>query len=100
MLTQTGQEIMSVELHVGSRNIFADAGFAEVSHPTLRRVVMRIDVLGGGRPVGADVHASAAGDGGDELERAQRAVVGEDRLAAAEKHRHDHEPKLVDHALA
>ena len=31
------------ELHVGSRSIFADAGFTEVSHPTLRRVVMRID---------------------------------------------------------
>jgi len=43
MITQSGQEIMSVELHVGSRSIFADAGFSEVSHPTLRRVVMRID---------------------------------------------------------
>ena len=31
------------ELNVGSRGIFADAGFTEVSHPTLRRVVMRID---------------------------------------------------------
>jgi hypothetical protein len=28
---------------VGSRSIFADAGFTEVSHSTLRRVVMRID---------------------------------------------------------
>jgi hypothetical protein len=35
---------MLVELQVGSRTIFVDAGFAEVSHPTLRRVVMRIDV--------------------------------------------------------
>jgi len=43
MITQSGQEIMSVELHVGSRSIFADAGFSEVSHPTLRRVAMRID---------------------------------------------------------
>jgi GNAT superfamily N-acetyltransferase len=43
MITQSGQEIMSVELHVGSRSIFAAAGFTEVSHPTLRRVVMRID---------------------------------------------------------
>jgi GNAT superfamily N-acetyltransferase len=43
MITQPGQEIMSVELHVGSRSIFATAGFKEVSHPTLRRVVMRID---------------------------------------------------------
>jgi hypothetical protein len=31
------------ELHVGSRSIFAAAGFAELSRPTLRQVVMRID---------------------------------------------------------
>ncbi len=31
------------ELHVGSRSAFADAGFTEVSHPSPRRVVMRID---------------------------------------------------------
>ena len=43
MITQPGYEVMSVELHVGSRSIFADAGFAEVGRPTLRRVVMRID---------------------------------------------------------
>jgi hypothetical protein len=30
------------ERHVASANIFADAGFTEVSRPTLR-VVMRID---------------------------------------------------------
>jgi hypothetical protein len=28
---------------VDSRSIFADAGFGEVSHPTQRRVVMRVD---------------------------------------------------------
>ncbi len=43
MITQPGQEIMLGELHVGSRSIFEDAGFDEVTHPTLRRVVMRID---------------------------------------------------------
>ena len=43
MITRPGQEIQWGELHVGSRSIFADAGFAEVSHPTLRRVVMRVD---------------------------------------------------------
>ena len=43
MITQPGKEITWDELHVGSRSIFADAGFSEVSHPTLRRVVMRID---------------------------------------------------------
>jgi GNAT superfamily N-acetyltransferase len=31
------------ELHVGTEAVFAEAGFAEVSHPTPRRVVMRID---------------------------------------------------------
>ena len=43
MITHPGQEITWGELHVGSRRSFAAAGFAEVSHPTLRRVVMRID---------------------------------------------------------
>jgi GNAT superfamily N-acetyltransferase len=43
MITEPGQEITWGELHVGSRSIFADAGFKEVSHPTPRRVVMRID---------------------------------------------------------
>jgi len=31
------------ELHVGTEAVFAGAGFAEVSRPTLRRAVMRID---------------------------------------------------------
>ncbi|GAA1290225.1 hypothetical protein Psi02_15850 [Planotetraspora silvatica] len=43
MITQPGQEVAWGELYVGSRSIFAAAGFAEVSRPTLRRVVMRID---------------------------------------------------------
>ena len=43
MITQPEQEITWGELHVGSRSIFAAAGFAEVSRPTVRRVVMRID---------------------------------------------------------
>ena len=43
MITQPGQEIAWGELHVGSRSIFAAAGFTEVSRPTPRRVVMRID---------------------------------------------------------
>jgi GNAT superfamily N-acetyltransferase len=44
MITHPGQEITWGELNVGSRSIFAAAGFAEVSRPTLRRVVMRIDL--------------------------------------------------------
>ena len=43
MLTEPGQEITWGENNVGTRSVFADAGFHEVSHPTLRRVVMRID---------------------------------------------------------
>lgn len=31
------------ELHVGTAGVFADAGFTEVSRPTSRRLVMRID---------------------------------------------------------
>jgi GNAT superfamily N-acetyltransferase len=43
MLVGPGQEITWGELHVGKRSIFDAAGFREVSHPTPRRVVMRID---------------------------------------------------------
>ena len=32
------------ELHVGTCTTFGDAGFSEVSRPTLRRAVMRIDL--------------------------------------------------------
>ena len=42
MIGNPGEGVL-VEHHVGSRSIFAAAGFSEVSHPTLRRVVMRID---------------------------------------------------------
>jgi GNAT superfamily N-acetyltransferase len=43
MITQPDKEITWGELHVGSHWVFADAGFTEVSGPSLRRVVMRID---------------------------------------------------------
>jgi hypothetical protein len=43
MLTEPGKEITWGELHVGSRSAFAAAGFREVSRPTKRRVVMRMD---------------------------------------------------------
>jgi GNAT superfamily N-acetyltransferase len=43
MITSPGKEITWGELHVGSRQVFADAGFTEVSHPSPRRVVMRMD---------------------------------------------------------
>ncbi len=43
ILTKPGKEITWGEVHVGSRSIFAAAGYEEVSHPTPRRFVMRID---------------------------------------------------------
>jgi len=43
MITQPGKEITWGELNVGASQVFAEAGFTEVSHPTLRRVVMRVD---------------------------------------------------------
>ena len=46
MITQPGKEITWGELHVGARQVFHDAGFEEVSHPTVRRVVMRLDFEG------------------------------------------------------
>lgn len=43
MIIQPGNEITWGELYVGARQVFAEAGFTEVSHPTLRRVVMRVE---------------------------------------------------------
>jgi GNAT superfamily N-acetyltransferase len=43
MRTQPGKEITWGELHVGAVQVFADAGFREVSSPSVRRVVMRVD---------------------------------------------------------
>jgi GNAT superfamily N-acetyltransferase len=43
MVTQPGKEITWGELHVGARQVFEEAGFKEVSHPSPRRFVMRID---------------------------------------------------------
>jgi len=43
MIDEPAQGWLLGELHVGSRTVFADAGFTEVSRPTVRRVVMRID---------------------------------------------------------
>jgi GNAT superfamily N-acetyltransferase len=48
MLTHPGEDITWGELHMGTRSIFAAAGFSEVAHPTPRRVVMRIDFRDGG----------------------------------------------------
>ena len=37
-------DVIAEELHVGTRATFALAGFTEVARPTMRRVVMRIDL--------------------------------------------------------
>lgn len=37
------KSVFSEELHVGTRGVFAAAGFIEVSWPSPRRIVMRID---------------------------------------------------------
>ena len=43
MIAPPGMVVTWGEMHVGSRQVFEDAGFTEVSHPSKRRVVMRID---------------------------------------------------------
>jgi GNAT superfamily N-acetyltransferase len=43
METKAGDEVIWGELYVGARQVFAAAGFTEVSHPSPRRAVMRID---------------------------------------------------------
>ena len=37
------KDVILEELLVGTRSVFAEAGFEEITRPTLRRVVMRID---------------------------------------------------------
>jgi GNAT superfamily N-acetyltransferase len=44
MLPDPGKGVLPVELHVGFRSAFADAGFREVARPTIRRCVMRIEL--------------------------------------------------------
>lgn len=39
----TKTDVLLEELHVGTARVFAGAGLREVSRPTLRRVVMRVD---------------------------------------------------------
>jgi GNAT superfamily N-acetyltransferase len=43
LITDAGEGFLLAELNPGSRDIFVDAGFREVSRPTIRRAVMRID---------------------------------------------------------
>jgi GNAT superfamily N-acetyltransferase len=43
MITEPGKEITWGELNMGTRSVFDAAGFKEVSHPSPRRLVMRMD---------------------------------------------------------
>jgi GNAT superfamily N-acetyltransferase len=43
LIPEPGKVLTWGELFVGARQVFEHAGFTEVSHPTPRRVVMRID---------------------------------------------------------
>jgi GNAT superfamily N-acetyltransferase len=43
MVPDPGQDVTWGEIHVGHINVFEAAGFTEVSRPSKRRVVMRID---------------------------------------------------------
>ena len=47
MRTQPGREITWGELYVGAVQVFADAGFTEVSSPSVRRAVMRVEFFAG-----------------------------------------------------
>lgn len=44
MLPKPGQTVSWGEMNVGSRSTFVAAGFRDVSRPTTRRVVMRLDL--------------------------------------------------------
>jgi hypothetical protein len=38
------KNVIAEELHVGTPSVFADAGLVEVNRPTVRRLVMRLDL--------------------------------------------------------
>ena len=65
MLTQPGKEITWGELHVGARQVFAEAGFAEVSRPSVRRAVMRIDFAAAAPPPTAPPPIDSSAASGD-----------------------------------
>ena len=43
-LPADGEDVGDMSLYVGSREIFAAAGYHQVSNPTPRRAVMRVDL--------------------------------------------------------
>jgi GNAT superfamily N-acetyltransferase len=50
MITEPGKEITWGEAHVGVAQVFEEAGFVPVTHPTPRRLVVRIAFDSGCRP--------------------------------------------------
>jgi len=44
MVPRPGQTVSWGEMNVGSRSTFVAAGFRDVSRPTARRVVMRLEL--------------------------------------------------------
>jgi len=44
MIPRAGQTVSWGEMNVGSRGTFVAAGFREISHPTTRRLVVRLDL--------------------------------------------------------
>ncbi len=62
MVPEPGHTVTWGELSVGKYTAFVAAGFREVSHPTLRRVVMRIDFEGDTRTASERADVRAAGD--------------------------------------
>src|SRR5262245_28058979 len=62
MITQPGKEVTWGELNIGARQVFEEAGFKEVTHPTPRRVVMRIDFWAGVRSRSGPPHAGSRDD--------------------------------------
>lgn len=44
MIARPGTETTSGESHVGTRQVVAEAGFVQVGSPTVRRVVMRVEL--------------------------------------------------------
>jgi GNAT superfamily N-acetyltransferase len=56
----TTTDVVTEELHVGTVGVFAAAGLTQVSQPTPRRVVMRID-FPSGHPAGGEPTLPRAG---------------------------------------
>ena len=59
LITEPGEDVSSGEMLVGSRGIYAAAGMTEISRPSLRRAVMRIELPTGRSAAGRGFPTSA-----------------------------------------